>query len=63
MLGSVGQAKLGALLEQLAEGERKVEASREQLSGHYLFHPFTAFARMDRAGKGSMVPQDVRVFL
>ncbi|CAG9325661.1 unnamed protein product [Blepharisma stoltei] len=63
MLGLETERKLAQLLYILSQGEKQVEAARQNLCQNREFEPYSAFKFLDRAGLGSISLIDVLSFL
>lgn len=63
MLSLSTENQLAQHLLQIAAGERDVELSRQTLSEHYAFDPYTAFRTLDRLGLGNLSSLDVKDWL
>lgn len=63
MLSLPTENQLAQLLLRIASGERDVELSRQSLSEHYAFDPYTAFRSLDRLGLGNLSSIDVKDWL
>jgi Ca2+-binding EF-hand superfamily protein len=57
------ETQLAQHLLKIAAGERDVELSRQSLSEHYAFDPYTALRSLDRLGLGNISSLDLKDWL